>query len=137
MKKIFLYLSVAVILFVGWAPAYSCTTIAVGIITFSWPEVTALLLLFVIAAWALVTGVFEITASIRLPSGAKGKWMLGLSGLLSVILGLILVFRSGAGVLALIWIIGAYAIITGITLSTLAFTVRSEEKQAQRSGTQT
>jgi uncharacterized membrane protein HdeD (DUF308 family) len=98
--------------------------VILGVLTFIWPGVTAVVLLYFIAAWALVTGIFEIVAAIRLRKEIEGEWVLGLSGLASVIFGLILVFRPGAGALALIWVIAAYAIIFGVLLIYLAFKVR-------------
>src|SRR5579872_2825589 len=65
--------------------------IVAGIVTFVWPAITALTLIYVIAAWALVTGVFEIVAAIRLRKYIPGEWMLGLSGLASLILGILMI----------------------------------------------
>jgi uncharacterized membrane protein HdeD (DUF308 family) len=98
--------------------------IAAGIVTFVWPHVTTLALLWVIAAWALVTGVLEIVTAIRLRRELHGEWLLVLSGALSVVFGIVLLVRPGAGALALIWVIGAYAIIFGLMLLVLAFRLR-------------
>lgn len=99
--------------------------IAVGAITFFWPGITQLALLFMIAAWAVVTGVFEIVAAVRLRKEIRGEWLLALSGVLSVAVGVALVVNPGAGLLAISWMIGTYAIIFGVLFIVLGFRLRS------------
>jgi uncharacterized membrane protein HdeD (DUF308 family) len=95
--------------------------IAVGLITFFWPAVTALALLFLIAAWAIVTGILEITTAVWMHRAVGNEWMLLLGGIASVIFGLLLAVLPGVGLLALTWVIGIYAIVFGILLLMLAF----------------
>jgi uncharacterized membrane protein HdeD (DUF308 family) len=99
--------------------------IAAGIVTLLWPGITALVLLYVIAAWALVTGGLEIAAAIRLRKVITGEWLLVLSGIASVALGVILALFPGPGALALILWIGAYALVSGVLFVVLAFRLRS------------
>ena len=100
-----------------------------GLVAFFWPGLTALALLYFIAAWAIVTGIMEIVAAIRLRQEIEGEWALGLSGLLSVIFGILLVvLPAPAGLLSLVWLVGAYAVATGVLLLILAFRVRSEAR---------
>lgn len=99
--------------------------IILGILTFIWPGVTALALLYLIAAWAIVTGVFEIIAAIELRKAIDNEWLLGIGGVLSVIFGLILIIFPGSGAISLVWVIGIYAIIFGVTLIALGFRLRN------------
>jgi uncharacterized membrane protein HdeD (DUF308 family) len=99
--------------------------VAAGVVTVVWPGITALALLYVIAAWALVTGGLEIAAAIRLRKVITGEWLLVLIGIASVALGVLLVLFPGPGALALVLWIGAYALVTGVLLIALAFKLRS------------
>jgi uncharacterized membrane protein HdeD (DUF308 family) len=98
--------------------------IAVGVLTFAWPGITQLVLLYMIAAWALVTGVFEIVAAIRLRKEIRGEWALALAGVLSIILGVLLAIFPIEGLVGLAWTIGAYAIASGVILLALSFRLR-------------
>jgi len=102
--------------------------IAAGIVTLLWPGITAIALLFVIAAWALVTGAFEVAAAIRLRAAIEHEWLLALSGIASIGLGVLLLLFPGAGALALVLWIGAYALVSGALLIGLAFRLRSWER---------
>jgi len=99
--------------------------VAVGVLTFVKPEITALALLFYIALWAIATGVLEIAAAIRLRELIKNEWLLILAGLVSVAFGVLLIARPEAGVLAVLALIGVYAIVFGVLLVTFAFKIRS------------
>jgi uncharacterized membrane protein HdeD (DUF308 family) len=99
-------------------------SLAAGVLAFIWPGVTALSLVLLIAAWAIVNGIFEIAFAIRLRRVLNHEWLLALAGVLSVLLGIVLALQPGAGALALIWWIGAFAIVIGVLLLSVAFRIR-------------
>jgi uncharacterized membrane protein HdeD (DUF308 family) len=99
--------------------------VVAGLILLAWPDLGALVLLYVIAFWAIVTGVMEILAAISLRREIDNEWMMILGGGLSVLFGVILAVLPGAGLLSLTWLIGAYAIIFGIAFIVLGFRVRN------------
>jgi uncharacterized membrane protein HdeD (DUF308 family) len=102
--------------------------IGAGLVTLFWPGLTALALLYVIGAWAMVTGAFEIAAAIRLRKVLHDEWLLVLGGLASIGLGVLLFAYPGVGALALILWIGAYALVFGVLLVGLAFRLRSWDR---------
>ena len=106
--------------------------IAVGVLTFLWPGITALALLYLIATWAILTGVVEIVAAVRLRRVISGEWLLGLAGIASIVFGLILVAAPGAGALAVIWLIAAYALVFGVVLIALGFRLRGLWRESER-----
>jgi uncharacterized membrane protein HdeD (DUF308 family) len=91
---------------------------------------TALLLLMFIAAWAVVMGIFQIIAAIRLRKVIQNEWLLGLSGVLSVLFGLLMFLQPGAGALAVIWIVAAYALVFGVLLIWLGFRLKQHAGRA-------
>jgi uncharacterized membrane protein HdeD (DUF308 family) len=107
--------------------------IAAGVVTLFWPAITALVLLYVIAAWAIATGVLEVAAAIRLRKVVAGEWMLALSGVLSIVLGVVLVLFPGIGALGVVFWIGAYALVSGALLVALAVRLRSRRRSGEAS----
>jgi uncharacterized membrane protein HdeD (DUF308 family) len=105
--------------------------IGAGVLTFALPGITALALLYLIAAWAIITGIVEVIAAIDLRKQMQNEWLLGLAGVLSIIFGLIVAFEPDAGALMVVWTVGAYALLFGITLIVLAFRVCSLGKRLQ------
>jgi uncharacterized membrane protein HdeD (DUF308 family) len=99
--------------------------IAAGLVTFFWTAITAITLLYVIAFWAIVAGVMQIAAAIRLRKEVQGEWLWILSGLCLVVLGVLLIAQPGAGALSLVWLIASFAIAWGILLVILAFRLKA------------
>lgn len=95
--------------------------IAAGVLTFLSPSLTAIALLYLIAVWAVVTGMVEIVSAIRLRADIKNEGLLALSGVLSVTLGVVLVIWPGASALGLVWLLGAYALVFGLLQIGLGF----------------
>ena len=98
--------------------------IGAGLVAFFWPAITALALLYVIATWAILTGVVEVVAAVQLRQAITNEWAFILSGVLSVVFGLLLVIQPGAGALTLVWLIGLYAVLFGVSLLAFAWRLR-------------
>jgi uncharacterized membrane protein HdeD (DUF308 family) len=99
--------------------------IVAGVLTFRAPGITALVLLMLIASWAVVIGVFQLVTAIRLRKVIEGEWALGLSGVLSVVFGLLAAIHPGAGALGVLWMIAVYAMGFGFALIVTGLRVRS------------
>ncbi|MGB8392163.1 MAG: DUF308 domain-containing protein [Pseudolabrys sp.] len=92
--------------------------------------ITALVLLFFIAVWAIVIGIMQIWGAIQLRKEMEGEWLLILSGLLSVAFGILLLVRPGLGALAVVWMIGWFAILEGCLLVALSLRLRKHKHSA-------
>jgi len=99
--------------------------IGAGVVALIWPGLTGLVLVYMIASWAVLTGVLEIAAAIRLRNEITNEWVLGLGGLISIGLGILLFVQPTAGGLAIIWTIAGYAVIFGVLLVILGFRLRT------------
>ena len=95
-----------------------------GLVALFWPQITALGLLMLIAIWAIAIGALQIIAALRVRQLLVNEWWLGLSGALSLLFGLLLLVFPGAGALAMIWLIGVYALVFGVLLILLALRLR-------------
>lgn len=100
-------------------------SVGAGVIAFVNPEATALVLVLLIGANALVTGVLDIVSAIRLRKTIAGEWMLALSGLASLAFGALVFFVPAAGALATVWLISLYAFVSGALLLVVAFRARA------------
>ena len=102
--------------------------IGVGIWVFAHPAATALGLVTLVAIWAIVTGIVEIVAAFRLHRIIAGEWLLGIGGVVSVLLGIALLAAPRTGVLFGIYLIGAYALLFGVSLLAAAFRLRGHHQ---------
>jgi uncharacterized membrane protein HdeD (DUF308 family) len=107
-----------------WLAIVGIAGVVAGALTFFWPGITALVLLFFIAGWAIAAGVMQIIGAIQLRKEIDDEWMLILGGVLSVLFGIGVLIFPGAGALALILVIGAFSIAYGVTLVMFAFKLR-------------
>lgn len=106
--------------------------VAAGLLAFVIPGITALVFLILIAAWAVVTGAFEIAAAIQLRKEIKGEWLLALAGVASILFGIALIINPSVGALAVLWLIGAYSIVFGVLLIALGVRLRGMVRSVDR-----
>jgi uncharacterized membrane protein HdeD (DUF308 family) len=107
-----------------WLVLHGLAGIGVGVTTYFWTGLTALALLYLIGTWAIVLGVMEIGGAFAAPLPGGDRILLGLHGLLGLGFGAIMWWRPGAGALALITLIAAFALVTGMTLIVVAMQLR-------------
>ncbi|SEG62536.1 Uncharacterized membrane protein HdeD, DUF308 family [Thermomonospora echinospora] len=118
-----------------WLAVTGAVGVAAGVLAFLWPGVTALVLLMLIAAWAVVTGVFEIVAAMALRREIEGEWWYAAGGAISVLLGFLLFIWPVSGALAVVWLIGLFSILFGAALVTLSLRLRQQATAARPGGT--
>ena len=104
--------------------------VTAGIVTWVNPAITALALLYAVATWAVIVGVIQVAAAILLRRQLTGELWLLLGGVASVIFGIVLLVEPGTGLLAISWLVGAYAIVFGVTHLALAFRLRGVRAQS-------
>jgi len=116
-----------------WLIFEGVVSIAAGIITFVWPGITALALLFLIAAWAFLLGTLRLAAAIQMRHEIDDWWLPALTGALSIAFAAFLVITPGAGALVITWLIGWFAVFVGVLLLMLAFRIRQLGHAGDRS----
>jgi len=105
--------------------------VTIGVVTFVSPGITDLTLVYLIAGWAIITGVFEIIAAIDLHGEVKGATWLGVAGALSVVFGVLVAIRPGLGVLTILWLIGFYAILGGVMRLVAAYRIHQVQRDVK------
>ena len=115
-----------------WPPVWGgALGMAIGLLTVLWPEKTALILAYLIAAWAVITGIFELIAGIQLRRVIIGDWVMVLGGILSILLGALLFVYPNSGILSLVWLLGLFAIVLGVLLIVAAFRLRGLKQDSE------
>lgn len=104
---------------------FGVLSLLAGLFVLTRPGISAVLLLYVTAIWAIATGLVGIVAAIAMRKAITGEWVLALYGVISILLGILLLTRPAAGVLAFIWAIGLYAVVAGVTLVIVGFRLRA------------
>lgn len=113
----------------GWVAFWGVTGIAAGVVTFAWPDITALALLVVIATWSLLIGGSRIAMAVTARKVVPGAWAMGLGGAVLVLLGVVLLITPGDGAIAITWAIGWFAFLFGVVELWLASVVRHETQE--------
>ncbi|MFB4307586.1 HdeD family acid-resistance protein [Actinomadura sp. GTD37] len=108
--------------------------IALGIAALVWPGITAFVLLMLIAAWAVATGVLEIVVAVAMHRELRGEWAYVLTGAISVLFGILLFAWPVSGAIAIVWLIGLLAILSGAAMLGAAFRLRRLGRRAERHG---
>jgi len=114
----------------GWwlLAALGVVSLVVGVLCVMYPQMTALILVLIIGAGALVTGVIDLVMAIRLRKEIRYEWILGVAGVVSIIFGAFVLISPGAGALALVWLIALQSIVTGVLFIMIGLRVRSAER---------
>ena len=115
-----------------WLLVSGIAGVIIGLLTFFMPHMTALVLLYYFIAWLIVTGLMQVVAGIRLRKQISGEFFLIAGGILTVVFGLYLLVNPGVGALAVIWLIGAYAIVFGVIMIIVSFRLRSWRRGQMR-----
>jgi uncharacterized membrane protein HdeD (DUF308 family) len=106
---------------------HGIVSIIAGVLVFAWPQISALVLLLVIAGWAIVAGILDISTAVRLRHELEHEWVLALEGALSMVFGVMLVIAPLAGAIVLGLWVGAYALVLGGLLIGTGLRIRSYE----------
>jgi uncharacterized membrane protein HdeD (DUF308 family) len=98
--------------------------IILGLLSFRSPDTTALVLVTLIAAWSIITGIFEIATAVQLRKLIANEWLMILCGVVSIIFGILLIAQPATGAISIVWLLGAYALMFGILTLMFAFRLR-------------
>jgi len=99
--------------------------ILAGVVALIWPGITALAFLYLLAAWAIITGILELVAPLGFPMRGGRAVLMVLAGLVSIVFGILIAAQPAAGLLTVVWLIGVYAIVFGVMFIVVYFESRS------------
>jgi len=99
--------------------------ILAGVVALIWPGITALAFLYLLAAWAIITGILELVAPLWFPMRGGRAVLMVLAGLVSIVFGILIAAQPAAGLLTVVWLIGVYAIVFGVMFIVVYFESRS------------
>lgn len=102
----------------GWYLFEGLVTIALGVVALAYPSVTLLAIILLVGIRAIMLGIFELAGAFAW-EGLDSRWLLGVTGVLSIVLGVLVLASPGVGGLALLWTIGVYALVFGAMLFVL------------------
>ena len=105
--------------------------VIIGVITFTNPGVTALVMIIFIALWAIWSGLFRIIAAISLRKELESEWLLVFGGIIAILFGILLLAHPGAGIVAIAWLIGFYAVMFGILLIIFGMKAKKFQKEVE------
>lgn len=115
----------------GWLAVAGIVGVVAGIVSFVWPGITALAFVYVVAAWALISGVAEIAFALAWPDTLAHPWLAALSGALSVLFGFLLAVWPRSGAITLTWLLGIYAVAYGVVALYYAYRLQALRREAQ------
>jgi len=101
-------------------------SIILGILIVTWPAVTVLIFLYFLAIWILIGGIFEMIIGFSNTEQMPGAWILGVVGIISFVLGIVLLLFPAASVTVFIWILGIYSLVVGLFLTVLSFQIKKD-----------
>jgi uncharacterized membrane protein HdeD (DUF308 family) len=115
----------------AWMVIEGLLGIAAGLVTFMNPGITGVVLLWLLAGWAILSGIVQLVAAIRLRRVIQGELFLALAGVVAILFGVLLIARPGAGLVALAFLLGWFAIFYGIVLIALGLRLRRLVRELQ------
>jgi uncharacterized membrane protein HdeD (DUF308 family) len=108
----------------GWLVVEGVLGILAGFVTFAYPGITQIVLLWLVAGWAIFSGIAQIAAAVQFRKVIRGEWLLGLAGALAILFGVLVIARPAVGLLTVALLIGWFAILYGAALLALGFRLR-------------